>query len=316
VSTTAAPDRALDLEGYAFAPHWIDVDGGRMHHLDEGPRGADPVLFVHGNPTWSYFWRRPVAALSDRYRCIAPDHIGCGRSDKPQDFDYRLASHVANLERLVLALDLRRVTLVVHDWGGPIGLGALLRHRERLARVVITNTAGFPNDTWGGRAPLRIRVCRTPVLGELVVRGMNAFAGMATRMAVEHPLPPAVRRAYVAPYGDWDARIATHRFVTDIPLSPAHPSYATLREVEAGLGTLDALPVAIVWGERDWCFTPAFRAEWERRLPRAEVHRIDHAGHYLLEDAPREFLGHLEGFLERHPLGRPGPRAPLGRAPE
>jgi haloalkane dehalogenase len=288
---------AARLAGYPFAGHYLDVGGARLHYLDEGPRDADPLLFVHGNPTWSYLWRRPIAALSPRWRCVAPDHIGCGRSDKPQDYPYRLEQHVANLERLLLALDLRRVTLVVHDWGGPIGLGALLRHRERLARVLLTNTTGFPNDSWGGRAPWRIRVCRTPLLGELAVRGLNAFAGLAARMAVERPLADEVRRGFLAPYDGWKSRVATHRFVTDIPLDASHPSYAPLREVEAGLAHLRALPVAIVWGERDWCFTPAFRAEWQRRLPHASVHAIAGAGHYLLEDAPEEFLACLSAFL-------------------
>lgn len=297
---TLDAEAPVGLHGYPFAPHWLALDGGlKLHYVDEGPREGEPVLFVHGNPSWSYLWRKPIVALSDRYRCIAPDHIGCGRSDKPQAYAYRLANHVANLERLLLELDLTGVNLVVHDWGGPIGLGALLRHRERLARVLITNTAGFTNDSWGGRAPLRIRVCRTPVLGALAVRGMNAFAGMATHMAVERPMSPAVRRGFLAPYDDWSNRIATHRFVTDIPLARSHPSYGPLREIEARLEDLADVPVTIVWGERDWCFTPAFRREWERRLPHAEVHTLDGAGHYLIEDAPEAFLERLERHLER-----------------
>jgi haloalkane dehalogenase len=254
---------------------------------------------VHGNPTWSYLWRRPIAAIAGRLRAIAPDHVGCGRSDKPEDYPYRLAQHVANLERLVLELDLHRVTLVVHDWGGPIGLGALLRHPERLARVLIANTAAFPNDSWGGRAPWRIRACRTPVLGELCVRGLNAFAGLAVHMAVERPLASEVRAGYLAPYASWGERVATQRFVDDIPLTRAHPSYAALLEVEAALAHLARIPVSLVWGERDWCFTPAFRREWQRRLPHAEVHPLAQAGHYLLEDAPEEFQEHLEALLAR-----------------
>ena len=293
------PATAPAIAGYPFAPHHLDLEGARLHYLDEGPRGADPIVFVHGNPTWSYLWRRPVAALSAAHRCIAPDHVGCGRSDKPAGYPYRLAQHVANLERLVLELDLERVTLVVHDWGGPIGLGALLRHPERLARVLITNTAAFPLASFGGRAPLRIRACRTPLVGELLVRGLNAFAGVGVHMAVVRPLDPAVRAGYLAPYGSWGERIATHRFVQDIPLAPAHPSYAALLEVEAALPRLARVPVSLVWGERDWCFTPAFRREWQRRLPHADVHPLAHAGHYLLEDAPEEFQRHLEALLAR-----------------
>jgi haloalkane dehalogenase len=293
--------RATAVE-YPFEPQRLDLDGVGLSYVDEGPRDAPPLLFVHGNPTWSFFWRHPIQAFRDRYRCVAVDHVGCGRSDKPQDYPYRLAQHVANLERLILALDLERITLVVHDWGGPIGLGAVLRHPERLARVVLTNTAGFPNDSWGGRAPLRIRACLTPLFGELAVRGMNAFAGMATFMAVERPLTPAVKDGYLEPYDGWKNRIATIRFVQDIPLSKAHPSYAMLSEVERGLERLETLPTCILWGERDWCFTPRFREEWQRRLPEAEVHALANAGHYLVEDAREEVVAKIGSFLERNPL--------------
>jgi haloalkane dehalogenase len=302
-AAATAPRPAGDLDEYPFESHRLDLDGGvQLAYVDEGPRDGDPLLFVHGNPSWSYLWRKPIAAFAGSHRCVAVDHVGCGRSDKPQDYAYRLAQHVENLERLILALDLKRVTLVVHDWGGPIGLGAMLRHPERLARCIITNTAGFTNDSWGGRAPWRIRVCRTPLLGELAVRGANAFAGMATLMAVERAMPPEVKRGFLAPYDSWQNRIATIRFVQDIPLTTEHPSYATLLEIERGLERLRGVPTCIVWGERDWCFTPAFRGEWQRRLPGAEVHPIPDAGHYLLEDAGDEVVATMRGFLERNPL--------------
>src|SRR5262249_51983282 len=155
-------------------------------------------------------------------------------------YPYRLARHVENLEQLALHLDLQRITLVVHDWGGPIGLGFAARHPERIARLVILNTAAFP-----GPAPLRIRICRTPLFGALAVRGFNAFAGLATSLAVERPLPPLARRGYLAPYHDWASRIATLRFVEDIPLDPRHPSWPALQEVEAGLTRLAGKPACL-----------------------------------------------------------------------
>ena len=297
----ALPSRAKTapaLAGYPFAPHYLDLGPARLHYVDEG-RG-DPVLFVHGNPTWSYLWRRPIAALAGRMRAIAPDHVGCGRSDKPEDYPYRLAQHIANLERLVLELDLQRVTLVVHDWGGPIGLGALLRHPERLARVLIANTAAFPNDSWGGRAPWRIRACRTPVFGELCVRGLNAFAGLAVRMAVERPLASEVRAGYLAPYASWGERVATQRFVDDIPLARAHPSYAALLEVEAALPASRAHPGEPRVGRARLVLHPRLpprMAAAPARTPRST--RSREAGHYLLEDAPEEFQEHLEALLAR-----------------
>ena len=284
---------------YPFESHLLDLDGVQMHYVDEGPRDGEVVLFAHGNPTWSFLWRHLVRALRGRYRCIALDHIGCGLSDKPQEYPYRLAQHVENLERLAQHLALERATLVVHDWGGPIGLGYAGRHPEHVARLVILNTAAFP-----GPAPLRIRICRTPLLGALAVRGLNAFASLATRMALEDHsrMTPLVRRGYLAPYHDWESRIATLRFVEDIPLDPRHPSWPALMQVEAGLEGLADKPTCLIWGERDWCFTPAYREGFEKRLPQARVHRAERAGHLVTEDARDEVQAWIEAFLADHPL--------------
>lgn len=296
---------AAFADEYPFAPNFHVLDNGlALHYVDEGPRDADPVLFVHGNPTWSFYWRKLVRAFSGEQRCIAVDHIGCGFSEKPGDWSYRLSDHVANLEALVLALDLRRITLVVHDWGGPIGLGFAERHKHRIARLVVLNTAAFPNDMWGGRAPWRIRACRTPLLGDLAVRGLNAFARMATFMAVEkhEHMTPVVKAGFLAPYDSYANRIATLRFVEDIPLSRSHPTYATLAGIANGLESLRDLPMCIVWGERDWCFTPAFRGEWQRRFPQARVHTADDAGHYVVEDASTRVIDWIRAFQADHPL--------------
>jgi len=286
---------------YPFRSQLLDLGGVVMHYLDEGPQDGEALLFVHGNPTWSFLWRHPIRALRGRYRCVAPDHVGCGLSDKPQQHEYRLARHIENLEQLVERLELERITLVVHDWGGPIGLGFAGRHPERVARLVILNTAAFP-----GPAPLRIRACRTPLFGPLAVRGLNAFAGLATVMALEdrRRMTPLVRRGYLAPYHDWSSRIATLRFVEDIPLSASHPSWNTLLEVEAGLARLKHKPTCLIWGERDWCFTPAFRQGFERRLPQARVHRAPSAGHLVVEDAREQVIKWIEAFLAEHPLAQ------------
>jgi haloalkane dehalogenase len=277
-------------ELYPFQSHYLDVGGHKLHYVDEG--AGRPVLCVHGNPTWSFMWREVVKALRGTHRVVAPDHLGCGLSDKPQDWPYRLRGHIDNLERLVLALDLRDVTLVVHDWGGAIGMGLAGRQPDRIARIAVMNTAAFPSRAM----PWRIAACRIPALGPLAVRGLNGFAGAAVHMATERGLAPDVRDGYLAPYDTWANRIATLRFVQDIPMSDAHPSMATLKEVEAGLSRLADKPMLIAWGEKDWCFTPAFRAEWERRFPRARVVRFEDAGHYVIEDA-RERVVELLGEL-------------------
>lgn len=264
---------------YPFAPHYLDLDGLRMHYVDEG--AGKPVLFVHGNPTWSFYWRNLITALAPNHRVIAPDHIGCGLSDKPQGWTYRLADHIANLERLVLELDLREITLGVHDWGGAIGLGVAGRHPERFSRLLIFNTGAFPAP----HIPTRIAACRIPGFGALGVRGLNGFARAATFMATEKGLPKEVAAGLVAPYDNWADRIATLRFVEDIPMKPSHPSWSTLVGVDEGLKRLAHLPVTIFWGERDWCFTPYFREQFQLRFPNAEVHKYEDAGHYVVEDA-------------------------------
>jgi haloalkane dehalogenase len=267
-----------------------------MHYLDEG--SGQPVLLVHGNPTWSFHWRRLVGALCDRYRCIAPDHIGCGLSDKPLNFEYRLARRVDDLCALVERLDLQDMTLVAQDWGGAIGLGAAVRMPKRFSRFVLLNTAAFRSD----RMPWRIRVCRAPFLGPLAVRGANAFVRAALSMAMEHPerLTAAEREGIAAPYDNWANRLAVQRFVEDIPMTPRHSSYATLVEVEQGLQQFADCPVQLIWGMRDWCFTPWFLDRFIEFFPRALVHRIADAGHWVMEDVPDEVIENVTRFLDVH----------------
>jgi cis-3-alkyl-4-acyloxetan-2-one decarboxylase len=204
-----------------------------------------------------------------------------------------LRDHIDNVERLVLELDLRNLTLVVHDWGGAIGMGLAARQPARIARLVVLNTAAFRSRA----IPWRIAVCRVPGLGPLLVRGLNGFAGAATFMATSRGLRPLVRDGLLAPYDSWAARVAVQRFVEDIPLSASHPSWETLVEIEDALPQFRDRPMLIVWGDRDWCFTPAFRAEWQRRFPQAQVHALADAGHYVVEDATAIVIERMRAFL-------------------
>jgi pimeloyl-ACP methyl ester carboxylesterase len=272
---------------YPFEGHAFPQPAGVMNYVDAG--SGRPILFVHGNPTWSFYWRAALVAMQGTHRVVAPDHLGCGLSEKPQDWTYRLADHIDNLERLVLHLDLRDITLVVHDWGGAIGMGVATRHPDRFRDFVITNTAAFRAP----KIPARIAICRTPLLGELAVRGLNGFAGAAVYMATERGLSPEARAGLLAPYDSWQSRIATHRFVLDIPMSAAHPSWNTLVAIEDGLPALRGKPMRLVWGERDWCFSPWFRKEFERRFPEARSFPLADVGHYVMEDAPTELVGHI-----------------------
>jgi haloalkane dehalogenase len=193
-------------------------------------------------------------------------------------------------------LDLSGLTLFAHDWGGAIGMGAAGRLPRRFSRFVLFNTAAFRSK----RIPWRIAVCRTPVLGALAVRGLNLFSRAALWMAVEkrERMTPAVKAGYLAPYDRWRNRIAVLRFVKDIPLSPAHPSYQTLTAVEEGLAQFRDRPMLFVWGERDWCFTVDFLREFERRFPQAETFLIPDAAHYVFEDAWERILPRVRTFLE------------------
>ncbi len=255
---------------------------------------------VHGNPTWSYYYRHLISLLAKTHRVIALDHLGCGLSDKPQDYPYQLRNHIDNLEALLRGLQISFYSLIVHDWGGAIGLGAAGRNPDAVERLVILNTAAFRSQ----RIPWRIRLCRWPLIGALLVRGLNGFAGPAIFMAVTRRLRPEVAKAYLAPYDSWRNRVAVYGFVRDIPLAPAHPSYATLQEVEEGLSGLATrnIPILICWGGRDFCFDDHFYQEWRTRFPLAERHYFKEAGHYVLEDALPEIRPLLVNFFAGAPL--------------
>lgn len=305
-----APYRHL----YPFASHWLNLDGLRYHYLDEG--AGDPVVCVHGNPSWSFYYRNVVLKLRDAHRVLAVDHIGCGLSDKPSDRDYPyvLSRRIDDLERFLDALGLtENVTLILHDWGGMIGMGAALRRVERIARIVLLNTAAFLLPE-GRRLPRRLRLIRDAwPLNALLVRGFNAFSYGATKLAVKKSLPRDVARAYRAPYNSWSNRRATLRFVQDIPLRPSDESYACVKEIDENLPRLASVPKLICWGRRDFVFDRAFLAEWVRRCPEAEVHSFSQTGHYCLEDAGAKIVPLIADFLERHPLAPASTPAPPTR---
>jgi pimeloyl-ACP methyl ester carboxylesterase len=286
-----------------FPSHYLYPDGLRYHYVDEG-RG-DPVLMLHGNPTWSYFWRGLIRGLRDRWRCVAPDHMGCGLSDKPGDsrYVYSLANRVRDLERFVEALKLGdRLTLVLHDWGGMIGMAWAVKYPQRVKRLVVMNTAAFLLPA-GKKLPWSLRLCRWPIVGPLLVRGLNSFCrGAADLCVAKDELPDDVRAAYLAPYDSWKNRIAVLRFVQDIPLKPGHRSYEQVRQVQDSLEKLAGVPMLICWGERDFVFDRHFLEEWLRRFPQAEVHRFPEAGHYVMEDAGDQIVPLVRAFLEKHPV--------------
>jgi cis-3-alkyl-4-acyloxetan-2-one decarboxylase len=273
--------------------HFLNLDSTHLHYIDVGQ--GDPILCVHGNPTWSFYWRAIINDLSKTHRVIALDHIGCGLSDKPQRYDYCLRQHIDNLVRLIEHLDLSNITLVVHDWGGPIGVGAALRFPHRFRRLVLTNTACFPPPF----IPWRIRACRIPFLGTMLIRGANVFARAAVKMATTRPggLDEIAKRGLLAPYDNWRNRIGIDRFVFDIPLSKKTETCQLLQKIEDGLTSLADKPCLIMWGMRDWCFRPECLRRLQRHIPKARSIEFAGAGHYVMEDAAPEVVAALTSFV-------------------
>jgi len=279
---------------YPFRPRsFAGPHGAEMSYVDEG-EGKHAVLMVHGNPTWSFYYRELIKALSPHTRCIAPDHVGMGLSEKPESYPYQLATRIADLTALVENLNLDSFDLVVHDWGGAIGFGVAAAMPDKIRRIVILNTAAFPSH----HMPRRIAVCKFPLLGPLIVRGLNGFAGPATWMAMKRrALTRDESRGYLFPYQGWSNRVAVSGFVQDIPMNPRHPSWKTLVEVEQGLKRFHDRSIMILWGGMDFCFNDHFFKEWTDRYPEAEQLYLEDVGHYVLEDATNDALPRIKQHL-------------------
>jgi haloalkane dehalogenase len=278
----------------------MEIRGLRLHYLDEGPRDAPPVLMLHGNPTWSFYYRNLVKALSPKYRCIVPDHIGCGLSDKPGDeqYDYRLATRIEDIGKLVQYLELSiPLTLVVHDWGGMIGFAWAVQNPDLIAKLVIMNTAAFPIPE-EKRMPPALSLVRDLRLGEFLTLQFNAFSGIAARVGFKKPVSTEIRKAYKLPYDSPANRIATARFVQDIPLSKKDPGFDILLRTAEQLYLLQDKPCFIAWGEKDFVFDKAFLKRWLEYFPDAELHRYPDCGHYILEDGGPALIDTIRDFIE------------------
>ena len=288
---------------YPFESHFLALRGMRLHYLDQG--AGEPVLMVHGNPTWSFYFRGLIQRLSEKYRAIAPDHFGCGLSDVPSEdsYDYRLHSRVQDLEALIDALKLeQKLTLILHDWGGMIGMAFALRRPERIGRIILTNTAAFPPPD-NKPIPWRLKLIRNfPFWATPAVLKFNLFARAALIMAPAKRLSSEVRAGLIAPYNSPRNRLATLKFVQDIPLAPSDPSYPLLKSVDADLHRLSAIPMMICWAMKDFVFDADYLTQWRLRFPKARVHVFPNAGHYLLEDEPEAVGSHVMDFLNQNPL--------------
>jgi haloalkane dehalogenase len=303
------------LPDYPFTPRRFDVRPGiAMSFLDEGPREGDVVLMLHGNPSWSYYWRQLVLGLREpasgkAYRCIVPDHVGMGLSDKPDDapdasprYDYTLQSRIDDLDALLQHLGITGpVTLAVHDWGGMIGFGWALRDPARVRRLVVLNTSSFPLPA-AKRMPLRLRMGRDSRLGGWLIRRFNLFARGAAWIGTKRSLPADVRRAYAGVYDGWENAISTLRFMQDIPLAPGDRAWPLVEAAAKQLPNYSDRAAFLGWGLRDFVFDRHFLEGFTAALPKAEVHAFEDAGHYVLEDKAEVLVPAIRAFLDRHPL--------------
>jgi len=276
------------LPGFPFAPRYLEQDGLRMHYLDEGE--GDPVLCLHGEPTWSFLYRRMIPVLAAVARVVAPDYFGFGRSDKPTAAEwYTFDRHSASIRRLVEELDLRRMTVVVQDWGGPIGLRLAVEQPERVERLVILNTGVGggrpPNETW-----LRFRE---------VVRaaGGDFQPGRLIRTAAVRGLAEDAAAAYDAPFPTPESKAGVLAFPEQVPTEPAHPNTAPLMAIREGLASWEK-PVLVLFGDSDPIFRPEVGEAIARWIPGAlPAELVDDAGHFVQEDAGEEVAARIVEFL-------------------
>lgn len=296
-------DSPLMTREYPFKSNFLKQGQFKYHYLDEGK--GEPVVMLHGNPSWSFYYRNLATELRRGYRVIVPDHMGCGLSDKPTDslYSFTLKQRVDDLEALLDHLKIKsKITLVLHDWGGMIGMAFATRYPERIARLVFLNTAAFhlPKSK---SFPAVLRICRDTEFGAFLVQGFNIFARGAAFVGCKRKrMNPELREAYCSPYDNWQHRVATLRFVQDIPLEPGDYSYDLVTEVQDSLQMFAKLPVCICWGEKDFVFDRQFLEEWRQRFPDAEVHSFPDCGHYILEDAKEEVIPIISKFLADNPL--------------
>lgn len=293
----------IELDNYDFDSHYVNIAEGRIHYVDEG--SGPTLLMVHGNPTWSYLYRHMIHGLKDKFRCVAIDQLGFGLSDKPADADYSVRAHNRRLGEIIEQIGLEKFTPVVQDWGGPITLRWAVDHKDRIERLVILNTIGFVpkredlnlTKIW---ALGLLGSLKTPLLGELLIRGLHLFVRRGVPGAIYNKRSKTRERlkGYLLPHPDYASRAGILKFPREIPVSPFHHNIAYLREIEAGLEGWD-VPTQIIWGMKDPAFNIGLARHFERLLPNhAPTVEIPNASHFLQEDTPEPIVEAIRTFFD------------------
>ncbi|MBD3237429.1 MAG: alpha/beta fold hydrolase [Candidatus Eisenbacteria bacterium] len=284
----------IDRSEYPFSSRYLDLPAGRMHYLDEG--SGPPIVMLHGNPTWSFLYRHLIERLRPDYRCVAPDHIGFGLSQKPHDWSYLPEDHAANLTTLIETLGLRSVTLVVQDWGGPIGLSYALAHPDNVARLIIMNSWAWPVN----RDPYYIAFSSFTggPIGRMLIRRHNFFARsiMPAAFGDRSKLTPGAHQHYLRALGSGEDRKGCYVFPKQI--TAATP---WLREIWDGIDRITGKPTLIVWGMKDIAFREKELRRWEQAFPQARRVHLDSVGHYVQEEAPGALAEAVVPFLRETP---------------
>lgn len=275
---------------FPFKRNWFERGNIRMHYVDEGQ--GKPVVMFHACPMWSFAYRHLIRGLAPDYRVIAFDLPGFGLSTAGKEFDYTLNGYINVTEAFLESLELEDVTLVLHGWGGTVGMGYAVRHPRTIRSLVVFNTLSLTPVL----IPLRMRFCRIPWLGAKLVVDLNLLL-LGNRQHTKD-----VAEAYDYPYRNHSSRYPLYRFVEDIPAVPEADSAQRMMEIEAGLWMFRTTPALILWAMHDWLYSPRMLKWWRRYLPNAEVHRIERAGRYIQEDAPEELLTCIQNFFTQHQI--------------
>lgn len=275
---------------FPFQPHFETINGFRMHYVDEGE--GEPVLCLHGMPTWGYLYRKFIKKLSATNRVIAPDQMGFGKSDVPQDKEYRMEEHVDNLKELLIKLDLQDITLIVQDWGGPIGFGFAVDVPERIKRLVIMNTSvGVMSED---KKPWYAMLEEKGIYNQFI---MNIEGLIKGGIHNKEKVTDTMIKAYTAPFPSEEYYLGALAWPKDIPVGKEHPSAVIMQHVRDNLDKLSNKEKVLIWGLKDPIFPEKTIDWWHKIYPNIETHEIPNAAHFLQEDAPKEIISIIQDFI-------------------
>ncbi|MBD3227884.1 MAG: alpha/beta fold hydrolase [Candidatus Lokiarchaeota archaeon] len=283
---------------FPFKPHFKKINGFNMHYVDEG--NGEPIVLLHGEPTWGYLYRKFITHFSNTNRVIVPDHMGFGKSDVPEDKRYVLKEHVDNLTKLLLELELENITLVMQDWGGPIGFGFATEHPDRIKRLVIMNTSV-------GVAKENRRLWFESMVEngtyEQLMGNMKLFIPQIMfgffEKKISREEKKLLKKAYVAPFPNKKYCLGAKAFPLDIPKGKNHPSSEIMQKIRDRLNLLKDKQKILIWGMKDRIFPPKIINVWLKIYPNIEIHRINDASHFLQEDAPEEVISIITNFIKK-----------------